>query len=275
MPRLVEKQLLRCNRKAGFCVVGLALLTAGMACGPIAEPEPAAEAPNGALVELSGHRAISDSRPMLETAHAFMPRATSPSLQAADVVLVADTSGAPDSRRLTLEYPTWIRVGDSCVIRLTLDAASLTNFSPSAGAGGSLPGDRSVKITNPHETYNVIAESRLDLEGTEVQPNTAVSEPLLPGESVAFRWSVRTTEAGTYRGTAWLVLVFVDKASGAQSRMAVSAQPVTIQATSLLGLGGGAARVLGGLGTVAAALLGIPVVPAVRKRLRSRPRTDA
>jgi hypothetical protein len=196
-------------------------------------------------------------------------------MEPSDLVQVPAILASPESRRLTLDYPSWIRIGDSGVIRLTLEAASLANVTPISGAGGNFTVDPTLSSASPHENYNVIAEARLDLEGTEVRPSETVSEPLVPGESVAFRWSVRTTQTGTYRGTAWLFLVFVDRSSGAQTRSAVSAQPVKIQATSLLGLGGRAARVLGGLGAVVAGVLAIPFIPAAVKRYRSRPRTNA
>ncbi len=187
----------------------------------------------------------------------------------------ARTSATSEPRQLALQYPSWIRVGDSSVIRLTLDAASVASVTPLAAAGGNLSADPSVASANAYEAYDVIAEARLDLEGMEVRPSAAVREPLLPGDTAEYRWSVRTTEEGMYRGTAWLILVFVDKANGQQRRVAVSAQPVQIRATSLLGLGGGAARVLGGLGTMAAAVLSIPFAVAGLKRFRSRPRTEA
>lgn len=191
------------------------------------------------------------------------------------LMLAAPTSATSEPRKLTLQYPSWIRVGDSYVMRLTLDAASLTNAAPTAGVGGNSTIGPSVQLANADETHAVIAEARLELEGAEVLPATAVSEPLLPGESVAFRWSVRTPETGSYRGTAWLVLVFVDKASGVHQRVAISAQPVQIPATSLLGLGGAAARVLGGLGAILAGLLGTPFVPAILKRFQSPPRANS
>ena len=66
----------------------------------------------------------------------------------------------------------------------------------------------------------------------EVRPADLVSEPLSPGSSVTFYWSIRPPDAGVYHGTIWLHLRFVDKSSGEESRKAVSAQIVEIEAVN-------------------------------------------
>ena len=178
-------------------------------------------------------------------------------------------------RLLTLEYPARIRAGDSDVIRLTLEVESLGGISPTAEAQGNLVTGGLVQIPNLYATHNVVAEADLDLAGVDIQPNGPVSEPLLPGESVTFRWSVHPTEAGAYRGTAWLFLIFTDKATGAQNRKALSAQPIQIEATTLFGLGGDAARIAGGLGAVGGGVLGFPFADDVLKWFWNRIRRRA
>jgi hypothetical protein len=44
--------------------------------------------------------------------------------------------------------------------------------------------------------------------------------------------NLRAPEAGVYRGTVWLFLRFVDKVSGEESRNAISAQTVEIDAVT-------------------------------------------
>jgi hypothetical protein len=169
-----------------------------------------------------------------------------------------------------LEYPPKIRTGDSDVIRLTLEVDTLGNLTPTAEVQGNLVTGKIVQIPNLYDTHNVIAEARLDLAGPEVRPTDTISEPLLQGQSVTFYWSVRPITSGTFRGTAWLFLRFVDKVSMVESREAISAQPVQIQATSFLGLNGNLARTAGGLGSIVGAVLGFPFVDDVLKWLWSR-----
>ncbi len=169
---------------------------------------------------------------------------------------VAASLGAP--RRLTLEYPAYIRSGDSDVIDLVLDVnAENSSESPAPG----LP-------IGSESAYAVAGEATLDLPGADLTPAGPVSEPLLAAEAAEYRWSVRLTAPGTYAGTAWLVLVFTDKATGEQTRSAISAQPLQLVATTLFGLGGNAARWLGTLGLLIAGVLALPSAADALRRLR-------
>ncbi len=178
----------------------------------------------------------------------------------------------PETRRLTLEYPGRMRAGDSDRVRLTLEVDTLGNVTPTAEVQGNIITGQTVEIPNVYDSYDVIAEARLDLAGVDVRPSDQVSEALLPGQSVTFYWSVQPPSAGTYRGTAWLFLNFVNKTTKEESRKALSAQPVEITATNLLGLDGGLARTAGGVGSVIGAVLGIPFADDILKWLWRRVR---
>lgn len=164
-------------------------------------------------------------------------------------------STLPESRRLTLAFSPQIRVGEGDVIRLTLDVDAPGSLAPTA---------------NLYETHNVIAEARLDLAGVEVKPSDLISEPLLPGQSVTFYWSIRPQAVGVVRGTAWLYLRFVDKLSGQESRKTVSAHTVEIDALNFLGLPLGLVRWLGGIGLIVGAIVGFPFLEDVVKFLFRR-----
>ena len=129
----------------------------------------------------------------------------------------------PERRRLTLEFPPQIRAGDSDLVRLTLEVDDLGNLTPTAQIGGNVIAGEVVEIPNLYESHHVIAEARFDLAGMEVRPAELVSEPLAPGNSVTFRWSIRPPDVGVYRGTIWLYLRFVDKQTGEESQKTVSA----------------------------------------------------
>lgn len=185
--------------------------------------------------------------------------------QPSEPLVIAPPPAILESRRLTLEYPPQIRVGDSDVIRLTLEINTLGNVRPTAEVQGNTVTGQVVQIPNLYDTHNVIAEARLDMAGLQIRPSELISEPLTPGQSATFYWSIRPTEAGTFRGTAWFYLRFVDKVSGAESRKTVSAQPVQIEATSFFGLNGNLARAAGGVGSIFGAILGFPFADDVLK----------
>jgi len=73
-----------------------------------------------------------------------------------------------------------------------------------------------------------------------------------------FFWSIRQVEVGVYRGTVWLFLRVVDKVSGEESRRAVSAQMVEIEAVNLFGVPARVVRAVGGVGSIVGAVIGFP-----------------
>lgn len=164
----------------------------------------------------------------------------------------------PERRRLTLEFPAQIRAGDSDVVRLTLEVDDLGNITPTAQFEGNVVTGEVVEIPDLYETHNVIAEAKFDIAGLQVSPPELISQTLSKGQSLNFYWSVRPAEVGVYRGTVWFYLRFVDKVSGEESRRAVSAQIVEIEAVNFLGLPANLVRTVGGVGSVIGAVVGFP-----------------
>lgn len=172
----------------------------------------------------------------------------------------------PETRRLTLEYPPKMRAGvESDIIRLTLEVDDLGNVTPTAQFEGNVITGETIEIPNLYETHQITAEASLDLAGMEVAPNGATFEPLTPGKSATFFWSIRPREAGTYRGTVWLHLNFSDKLTGEKSRIALSAQAVEIEAVDFFGLSVNVARTSGVVGSIIGGVLGFPFLEDIAK----------
>jgi len=181
--------------------------------------------------------------------------------------VVTPIPAIPEQRRLTLEWPPRIRAGDSDTIRLTLEIDDAGNIVPTAEIEGHAVSGEVVSIPNLYETHQVIAEARFDLAGVQVIPADMVSEPLLPGESVTFYWSVSPAESGEYRGTIWFYLRYIPKEGGEEMLKTISAQFVEIRATTFLGVKKGPARVMGAIGSFIGAVLGFPFVDDFLKLL--------
>lgn len=176
----------------------------------------------------------------------------------------------PERRRLTLEFPARIRVGDSDRVRLTLEVDDLGNITPTAEVGGNVVTGEVIEVPNLYETHHVVAEARFDIAGLEVRPPDLISAPLAQGTSAIFYWSVRPEETGVYRGTIWLYLRFVDKSNGEESRKTMSAQSVEIEAANFLGLSGGFARTMGVMGSIVGTIIGLPFFEDAVKFLFTR-----
>ena len=252
-------------------LVGLALVAVSLSCGVGAAPE--ASAPEPAAPEMTAAAEAPTAPEEPAAAPSPEPVVALPTLgmapTATPAVLIPVTGGGgeepqpaiPESRRLTFEFPPVMRTGDSARIRLQLEVDDRGNIVPTAIVEGNVVTGEVVEIPNLYETHNVIAEANLDIAGMEVQPGGIISEPLLPGQSVVFYWSVRPEAAGNYEGTAWLHLRLVPKAGGEESRIPISVQFVTIEVKSFMGfMSGGAARGVGALGSVIGSVLGFPFV---------------
>jgi hypothetical protein len=182
----------------------------------------------------------------------------------------------PETRRLTLEYPPKMRAGvESNIVRLTLEVDDLGNVTPTAQFEGNTLTGETIEIPDLYETHSVIAEASLDLAGMEVAPYGATFEPLRPGQSATFFWSIRPREAGTYRGTVWLHLNFRDKITGEENRIALSAQAVEIEAVDFFGLSVSFARTSGVIGSIIGGVLGFPFLEEIARFIfKRRKKTD-
>jgi hypothetical protein len=178
----------------------------------------------------------------------------------------------PESRQLILEYPARIRLGDSDVIRLSLAVDQSGMLTLTAVIAGRAVTGETFEIPNLYETHRVIAEARLDMAGMDLRPSEVISEPMLPGQSVTFFWSIHPPATGKYRGTVWLHLRFVDKSNGAQSQSTLSAQIVEIEAITFYGLSANFARLSGALGSVVGGVLGFPFIEQIIKLIFRRRR---
>jgi hypothetical protein len=177
----------------------------------------------------------------------------------------------PETRRLTLEFPSKMRAGvEGDVIRLTLEVDDLGNITPTAQIEGNVVTGETIEIPDLYDTHNVTAEARLDLAGMQVQPAEAIYEPLKRGKTATFYWSVRPQETGTYRGTVWLHLNFADKSTGEQSRIAISAQIIEIEAVDFFGLSVNLARTSGVVGSIVGGVVGFPFLEDILKFLFKR-----
>ena len=249
----------------------LTLIAAGLACSQSTSAAPPSASEYPTMAEPAPGDAPSEPGPeAAPTAASSLPTQTAGGESVPPPP--APAPAIPERRRLTLEFPPVIRAGDSDIIRLTLEVDEQGNLTPTAMIEGNQVTGEVVEIPDLYETHHVTAEARLDLAGVEVSPPETISSPLLPGKAVSFYWSVSPREAGTFRGTLWLHLRFVDKASGEESRRPISAQTVEIQGADLLGFSGNLARTLGVIGSVTGTVIGFPFLEQILKFVWQRRR---
>lgn len=131
---------------------------------------------------------------------------------------------------LRLTTPRFARLGDSHTIRL--------QFLPSGTWTAS-------------EASHVLVRARILIDGIEVSPNVAVSQPLVGKGSLQFYWHISARRTVTSQGRLWVHLeVLSENATVPDREQALAAIPLRVEVRSLLGLSGATTR---GLGILAAA----------------------
>ena len=183
---------------------------------------------------------------------------------------IAASPAVPERRLLSLDYPALVRLGDSERIYLTLEVDKQGNLTPTARAGGNIVQGEVIEIPNVYDTHHLWAEARLDLAGVVIKPADVVSETMFPGQTITFFWSIQPQAVGNYKGTVWLYLRFIPKDGGLESRRALSAQLIEIEAVTFYGLKADTARWLGLAGTTLSAVVGFPFFKDIVHWLFSR-----
>jgi hypothetical protein len=149
-------------------------------------------------------------------------------------------------------------MGDTDIIRLTLEVDAGGFLTPTAEYAGHVTGGQTVYIPDVYATHHLLAEAHLDLAGIQIDPAQMTSQPLIPGKSVTFYWSIHPASEGHYRGVVWFYVRFVPLAGGPESEQPLAAFPVEFDVVSFLGLKAGAARLMGAVGALFSSILGVP-----------------
>ena len=170
-----------------------------------------------------------------------------------------------EKRQIVLEWPERIREkdGDVIVLSLVMDPEGRVTVTPE-DPKNQVEGTP-VEIPDVYETHNVMAVARLDMAGMDAW-REEMREPLRPGKDVTFRWSIRADESGVYRGVVWLYLDFIPKGGGEVEQAILLSRPIEVEAVTVLGLPGWAARSVSGVGLLASTALGYPFVQTILDR---------
>ena len=190
----------------------------------------------------------------------------SPSVQAAEPLIMV-------GQQLILVFPSQIRYGDKDIVQLVfqpINNETPVGFETVESLGFDPWGTH---LEDGNKTYLALAEARLDLVGLDVRPSDLVSEPLHPGGSATFFWSIDPARVGSYQGTAWLYLRITDSSTGLETRKAISAQIIEIKVVDILGLSTTWVQVLAWIGMAAGVILGKPFIDELKGHYSARLRT--
>lgn len=148
---------------------------------------------------------------------------------------------AQDDRRLIVSWPASARIGDPWRIRLDL----IPIRTEEAASTGAVDAERQPTVA-----------ARLELPGVRYFPPGETSQVLTPGRPLRYSWMIYPEQSGEITATIWLHLADPADSQAQDARAVISAQRLSIQAGTFLGIGGRWARSLGGAGALIGALLG-------------------
>jgi hypothetical protein len=175
-----------------------------------------------------------------------------------------------EDRRLILEWTPILRKGDLSKVKL-----SFVRSNPSELDNTNLSSFKA-NFENVYEIYSVIAESRLELIGAEIDPGGLSGQVLSEGQDIHFTWTLIPGKSGVYAGTAWFYLkLYPLNGNSSFIEQAVSAQTIDIKVISLLGLNSNLWRFLGviglGIGFIVLNFENIrSLLPGVRQKLKGK-----
>jgi hypothetical protein len=167
------------------------------------------------------------------------------------------------ARQVVLEWPESMRIGDKAVISLAFQPAENQTNDNYHGSD----------LTDAYASYNLMAEGGFEVAGLRVNPDNPVRESLLAGQMVSLKWTIGAQEAGSFPGDVWLSLRFLPLDGSPASDVPIFVQQVELHASSLLGLGGPQARLLGGMGVIVGLALSTDVMIRMFKKLITKGRT--
>jgi hypothetical protein len=268
---------------AVFCLGVILLITGSCSSPDIPGDLPPTQ--TGVLAEpteMAIEPAPEESEPT-SASHQPPPPTTAPSgpmilpTKAANLPTVAPSPqpAIQEARRLVLDFPPTIRVGGSDVVKLVLEMDDQGDLTPTAEVAGHQVQGEKISIPNLYDTHHVLAEARLDMAGVQVVPGDTISEPLLPGKSAIFYWSVSPYQVSNYRGTVWCHLKFLPKEGGDALDRPIFARTIQINSVTLLGLSVVPAKLLGSFGAILGTVIGFPfledILKSIFKKLKSAP----
>jgi hypothetical protein len=170
-----------------------------------------------------------------------------------------------------------MRVGDGEVIRLALVPWPGGAILVTPEIDGHRVETTAIPLPVARSDYDGYVSASLTAAGLEVAAAGPEEQPLQPGGTNTWRWSISAPRPGTYRPVVNLTVRWEPRSgSGAPSlpEEAVWSRVFTVEARSLLGLSGPRLDVLGLGGSVLGTVAGLPflekALTALWRRIRRR-----
>ena len=162
-----------------------------------------------------------------------------------------------ENRQVRMEWPTSMRIGDKVEIRLVFENIKEEPSSLELKDG----------FYDIYDRYNIMAEAKVEAAGLAIEPANPTRVSMPPGQPVHFKWAVSTQQAGIYHGKVWLSLRFLPLDGSTPIQEPVYINDLELIVTSVMGLSGSMARLVGGLcGVISILLVTSDLISLVTRR---------
>jgi hypothetical protein len=175
-----------------------------------------------------------------------------------------------EERTVELEWPDSMRVGDGEVIRLSLVPWSQGAYVVTPEIAGHQVESTTVPLPVTRPGYHGYLSASLTAAGLEVVAAGPTEQPLQPGGSNTWHWTISAAQPGTYRPVVNVTARWEPRpGSSASGRLeeVVWSRVVTVEARAFLGLSGAQVDVLGLGGSVLGTVAGLPFLDKALRTL--------
>ena len=181
----------------------------------------------------------------------ILPAATAQGQATPTTRQAAEIAPGLEPRYVELEWPPSMRLGDSNIVRISLEPVS-DGYVTTVQIDGNKVETRTITITRP-AGYTVAAVARLDGVGFDIDPRGEWQKDLPAREPVSWQWTLRPRERGKHSISASVALVWTAAAGSglpARDRAQIYSRAREVTVSDTLGLETSAATAAGLAGLV-------------------------
>lgn len=186
-------------------------------------------------------------------------------------------------RMLSLILPKRLRIGDSGAISLVMEAENTAPIAETTPVSSKVNDLGSGSNLYKQDFANILVLSRLEMSGMLAIPQGDLYEGLHRDKPVVFHWSISPQYSGLLKGALWVNVLAVlpdgeiGQGQPEKMRMLLTNQQIEIQAVDFMGLRGPVARLIGGIGIILGAIMGLDGVfhTMIKRFSKEAKRADA
>ncbi|MFW6136001.1 MAG: hypothetical protein ACOC7N_04185 [Chloroflexota bacterium] len=180
-----------------------------------------------------------------------------------------------EERTAEVEWPNSMRVGDGEVVRVSLLALAQAAEAGTPEVAEHEVESAALELPVARAGYQGMVSASLTAAGLEVTAAGPAEQPLVPGGTNTWRWTVSAPRAGTYRPVVNVTVRWEPmEGSGGTGPVEelVWSRVLTVRARGVLGLSGPQVDWMGTAGSVLGTVAGIPFLEKVLTTLWGRVR---